>query len=477
MWLKEFANEERQILVHRMKIASLYFCAPLVISFTFVDYFFAPEKQLLFLYARLCVIPVCLIVYYSYSIKWIEEKFPEGPAFLLALYFGLYSAFLVRESGYEVSSYYAGINLVAIIAFGFLPWKLPYVAVFTSIIYSPYLVVLMTAPHSLDRHFWVPNLAFIGSTCFLTISSFLVTRELRKKEIQARLNLEKQNREQAQIIDQKTREGVFMERLANQFAPQIVEAIKNGDLTLEKTSRREITCLFLDIENSTNRSSRIDYSLYTDLMGEFFSDCITLFLKQNVTIGTFLGDGILAFANAPKYDPDHRKNVIQAGLAILRAHDKKKNYYREKWRTDFNVRIGIETGFATVGFFPNKNRGAYTAMGETVNLTSRLCSRAKPNSICVTKNFLKDLNPNGNDLQVQGHVKAQDLKGFEGEIFELYSIVPKLGFEAEDTSQKCVLCAHPMETEEDLGDCAFLKCTNCGYKDIIDKNESRKSAA
>jgi class 3 adenylate cyclase len=477
MYKSVLVAEEQQIFNYRMQITCLYFAAPIVMSFSVVDIFYSPGNQWQFFLARLFVIPVVSIAYLLTRIKWTRENFAEASALLLGLYLGVYHAYLVSKTGYETSEYYAGINLALVIGFGFLPWRIRFIPLVLLVSYGPYFFTLGLADHNLDLHYLIPHAAFMASTCVLTFTAFLITRELRKREIRSRIDLESKNQEQADVIQQKTREGVYLQRLANQFSPVIVEAIKKGDLNIDQTIQRSVTCFFLDVENSTQRSNRIEHANYVDLMGEFFGECIEILLRHEVTVGTFLGDGILAFANAPNVDPNHQQKVILASIEILKMHARKSRYYRERWRTDFNIRIGVETGLATIGFFPSRTRGVYTAIGETINLASRLCSRAQRNSVCVTKTFLKHLNPDGEVIKAQKHSVVTDFKGFENEVFELYSIIPNIKTLSEISSHTCILCSQPMHIEEDLGDCELITCVQCGYKDIVDKSGSAKLAA
>ncbi len=78
----------------------------------------------------------------------------------------------------------------------------------------------------------------------------------------------------------------------------------------------------------------------------------------------------------------------------------------------------FEAGFATVGFFPSREHGTYTALGETVNLAARLCSRAEANTIAVTKTFLTSLDLKEGTVAIGGRTSMTDIKGFEGEHFD-----------------------------------------------------------
>lgn len=469
------SEEERQVFIARFRFSCLYLASPLVISFLLVDYFFRPDLIGAFIIARLIIIPVSLVCYFAYKVKSISEKYHTLPAMLMVLYFGLYHAYLVQLSGYETSPYYAGLNLVTIIALGFLPWPISNLIVMMLLSYGPYVWVVFDTPSNYAFNFLVPHLAFIFSTIFLCTVSFFLVRKLRFEEIESKMQLEDLSEKQAAIILEKTREGIYLEKLTSQFSPQVVEAIKSGQLDLAEKYRREISVIFIDVENSTQRSNRIDHYIFTSLIEDFFSSCIEIFLKHEVTIGTYLGDGILAFCNAPNSVSDHRQRVIAACNEILELKKKKENYYFEKWRTAFNVRVGIEAGYATVGFFPSQKHGTYTALGDCVNIASRLCARAKSNTICTSKQFIKTIPQISEKMLIEKHSSVTDIKGFEGDAFELLSIIPVHDMAKKSDIIECSLCQSEMNVVSEHGETLMLACQKCGYRDLVDKHEIRRT--
>jgi class 3 adenylate cyclase len=262
----------------------------------------------------------------------------------------------------------------------------------------------------------------------------------------------------------KTKEGIFLERLASQFSPQVIRAIKTGTLNIDERLRAQVAVIFIDVQNSTVHSMRIDHHNYAALMSDFFSDCVKILLKHNVTIGTFQGDGIMAFTNAPVVDPKFKENAIRACLDIVRFHQRVKDAYVAKWRTDFNIRIGIEVGWSTVGFFPSREYGTYTALGSTANLAARLCSRAPLNSIAVTNNLLVDLKIEDGLIRVERRGLI-DLKGIEGEKFEVFSLSPtRIGPELPEGI--CPGCELGLEIISRQIGAGIGRCPKCGYRQV-----------
>jgi class 3 adenylate cyclase len=369
-------------------------------------------------------------------------------------------------SGGVNSPYYAGLNLVIIGSISWLPLNNIQLGISALTVYLPYFVLLFFQKEPLNYSLFVPNGAFILSTIFLGIITNFLTRKLRKSEIKNRIDLIQEIETKEEIIKQKTKEGIYLEKLTAQFSPQVIEGIKSNNINLDTKQRKEITCIFIDVINSTDRSIRLDHNEYKYVISDFFSECINIFLNHNVTVGTYLGDGIMAFTNAPKDNKNHEKMAFEACIEILKFYHKKKKYYSDLWKNEFNIRIGINSGYAYIGFFPSLKRGTYTAIGETVNLSSRLCTVALPNSICLTKKFLLKISDNIGAFQVSKIDTHIPIKGFEDDHFDLFSVKAKEDLLLNNEIDKCPLCNSPMAITSTFDNCNLIKCTNCNYTDI-----------
>lgn len=469
--LDGFVSEQRDLLQLRLHFGIKYMAIPLVLGFLSVDSIFRPDLIYEFFFARLTVVPVAVFCFYLLPKGKLSESQANwftAPGHLFCLYLGTLNAYLALRSGGSTSPYYAGINLVATGSLYFLPWSYRGAIVNTLCIYLPYMITLPLFSSVSDWSAFLTNFAFMTSTAFLGLTSAILQRQLRIQEFFSRAKLNDEILSKTAVIQKKTQEGVFLEKLASQFSPQVIDAIKTSDVSIQERTRREVTIIFIDVENSTARSGRIDYHDYINVLSQFFSECVDILLKYNVTVGTYLGDGLLSFVNAPQKVTEHRELGLMACLEILEHHERKSRYYLDQWRTAFNIRIGIHTGYTHVGFFPNFERGTYTTVGENVNLAARLCSKAKPNQICVTKDFVKFLNQDIPNMQVSKQEECDKIKGFEGERFELFSIQSNQHETIEES--KCPVCReHPLEVTRDLGRALLLSCSGCGHKDVREK--------
>ena len=135
---------------------------------------------------------------------------------------------------------------------------------------------------------------------------------------------------------------------------------------------RNLTIQFSDLEGYTSIGERLDPSALVEHLAEYLQEMTAIIETERGTIDKFLGDGILAFFNAPADVPDH---VALACRAALRQQERLQEL-RTKWAAEarpiFRARIGLHSGEALVGNIGTPERFEYTVVGDTVNLASRL---------------------------------------------------------------------------------------------------------
>jgi class 3 adenylate cyclase/tetratricopeptide (TPR) repeat protein/predicted transcriptional regulator len=149
--------------------------------------------------------------------------------------------------------------------------------------------------------------------------------------------------------------------------------------------RKQVTVLFADVAGFTRMSERMDPEEVNDLISECLVYLTEEIHRYEGTIAQFLGDGLLALFGAPIAHEDAPQRALYAALSIrerLREYSAKL----KKQGTEFNMRIGLNTGLVVVGKIGDDLTMEYTAMGDTVNLASRMESTAEPGTIQVSEN-------------------------------------------------------------------------------------------
>jgi adenylate cyclase len=142
--------------------------------------------------------------------------------------------------------------------------------------------------------------------------------------------------------------------------------------------RREISVLFSDIRGFTTMSEGLDPSELVEQLNEYFEEMIEAIQLERGTFDKFIGDGLMAIFGAPLEQPDHAESACRAALDMIERLELLNADRRERGLGILEIGIGIHTGEAVVGNIGSPSlRVDYTAIGDTVNLASRLESNTK----------------------------------------------------------------------------------------------------
>ena len=176
----------------------------------------------------------------------------------------------------------------------------------------------------------------------------------------------------AYLREKRTREQAV--RLFSRFLnPDVVRQIVDQGETIESLSgkTRQISILFSDIRGFTTLSETRPPQEIVALLNRYFSRQVGVVFRQGGTLDKFIGDCIMAFWGAPLEDPRHAEHAVAAALEMERVLVAFQKELGEAGR-DFDVGIGIHTGPAVVGFIGAEQKLDYTAIGDSVNLASRI---------------------------------------------------------------------------------------------------------
>ena len=148
--------------------------------------------------------------------------------------------------------------------------------------------------------------------------------------------------------------------------------LESGDEARLGGSRKTITIYFSDIAQFTSVSEQLAPEDLVELLAEYLEAMTREMMQAGGTVDKYIGDAIMAFWGAPKPVPDHPLVACRTALGNQRTLAR----LREKWsgqgRPAIRARIGLHTGEAIVGNFGSESRLDFTAIGDAVNLASRL---------------------------------------------------------------------------------------------------------
>ena len=237
----------------------------------------------------------------------------------------------------------------------------------------------------------IPSLSFIvvvsiASVGYVTILSYFSFKQARSL-MTAQRELEKKQSESATLS----------RKLAKYLPPQVWGSIFSGQTDVKlQTQRKKLTVFFSDIKGFAEISEELQPEALTELLNSYFTEMSRIALKYGGTIDKFVGDAILIFFGDPT-SRGHKQDAI-ACVSMAIEMRKRMKMLRQKWRQHginkpLQVRMGVNTGYCTVGNFGAETRMDYTIIGKEVNLASRLESVAQPEEILVaesTYNLIRD---------------------------------------------------------------------------------------
>jgi adenylate cyclase len=149
---------------------------------------------------------------------------------------------------------------------------------------------------------------------------------------------------------------------------------------------REISVLFADLRNYTSISEKQLPSETIEMLNICMDIASTAIAEAGGVIVNYMGDGIMAIFNAPDSQVNHAQRAVKAGLTLQKI----AKLYQQREKIDkyppFHFGVGINTGVALVGNIGAQWHYQYSAVGDTVNVASRICSHAKPGEVLIGAN-------------------------------------------------------------------------------------------
>ncbi len=175
------------------------------------------------------------------------------------------------------------------------------------------------------------------------------------------------------------RQGRFLRQAFSTYvSPALVNRlIRDPDTLSLAGEKRPISVLFSDIRGFTSISEAMSPEQLVALLQHYLGPMTDAVMEENGTLDKYIGDAVMAIFNAPLDVAEHPRHAGRCALRMLERLDDLNRGFREEYGVSLRIGIGIHTGEAIVGNMGSSKRFDYTAMGDTVNLASRLEGRTK----------------------------------------------------------------------------------------------------
>jgi len=171
-----------------------------------------------------------------------------------------------------------------------------------------------------------------------------------------------------------------LKKVFEQYVPvgHVAELIKHPEsANIFEGERKEMSVLFMDIRNFTGISEKLSIVELKKLLNFFLTEMTGVIFKYGGTIDKYVGDMVMAFWGAPLSDDQHAKHALSAGINMLEVTESIQQKLIDMGLPNIRVGVGVNTGIMDVGDMGSAYRRAYTVLGDTVNLASRLESLTK----------------------------------------------------------------------------------------------------
>jgi adenylate cyclase len=230
-----------------------------------------------------------------------------------------------------------------------------------------------------------------------TVAVYTNITEIKRAEEEIRVANSKLEQANDLVTEKNKALEALSTKLSKYLSPQVYSSIFSGSKDVKiVSSRKKLTVFFSDIADFTATTDDLESEELTTLLNHYLTEMSEIALAHGATIDKYIGDAILAFFG----DPETRgvKDDAMACVTMAIAMQRRMRELQAEWRDrglqkPFQLRIGINTGYCTVGNFGSEDRMDYTIIGGEVNLASRLQSHAELGGILLsheTYSLVKD---------------------------------------------------------------------------------------
>ena len=217
--------------------------------------------------------------------------------------------------------------------------------------------------------------------------------------------------ENVHALERQAREAEVRNAYSRFLPAHVIEdVLQNPEKLRLGGANQVVTVLFADVRGFTRMSARMEPEDVVSMLNDYFGEMTEIIFEHGGTLDKYIGDGMMALFGAPYASPNDAVNAVRAAVAMQKKMKTLKGQLGSASGvpSSLEIGIGINTGVVTVGYVGSARRFDYTAIGDTVNMASRLESNAPIGEIYISARTYSELQGLFTCADLQINVKGRD---------------------------------------------------------------------